>query len=1038
MTDSPSDAPAKPPLAAPAAGLRTPTVAAVVVAHDGAEFLPRTLDALAALSRRPDVVVAVDTGSTDASAALLAESRVVDRVVTLDRTSGFAAAVHAGLAEIKAPTDWVWVLHDDSAPQRDCLAELLRAGATSASLGVVGPKVLGGDEPRRLLEVGVTVTGSGRRETGLERREQDQGQHDGQRDVLAVGSAGSLVRWSVWDVLGGFDAGLPLFREDLDFGWRANRAGHRVAVVSDAVVHHAEAAARRRRPIAVAGGRPHLADRSSALLVMLGNGRGWALPLQWLRLAVGTVLRALGFLLAKAPALAADEARAFGQVLVRPDRVLAARRTRRGTAVVPARQLRAFFPRPGSQLRHATEALSGLLAARVSADAATGTGTSLLESGPVDEETESMGGGSGWWRRTLRRPGVALVLVLVAVAALAWRSLYAGGSLFGGALLPAPAGVSDLWSTYTAAWHPVETGSPVAAPTYLAPLAGLAVLLLGKATVAVTLLLAAAVPLAAVGAYQAVRGLGLSRRLHVWVAAAYALSPALLAAVAQGRLGTVVVALVLPWLAIAVTRAVGTADHPGRWSAAATAGLLLAVMTAFAPFVWWLAALLAAAAALWWTHDRQARLRLVTAVLLPWLLLLPWSLRLLADPALNLLEAGLPLPRPGSFAPWQVLVFVPGGSGSAPLVLGAVLTAVLLVSLLRAGDHRLVRAGLVVTGVGLLGALVTASVTVTPASSAVPVAPWPGPSLVVATAGLLLAAATAARGARRRLASAQFGWRQPATLGVAALAVVATVATGAWWVVRGADGPLLRGDPQVLPAFVAAAADQPERVRTLVIDQQEDQLAYSLLRSTSPGLGDAEIVPDASTMRGLSAAVSEVTSGRGGSAVTDLARYAVRYVLVSAPVDLQLESTLDSVPGLVRVANPGSDALWRLEQPTARLALLTHRGTGEPAATGRVTLLPSQAIDATAGVAAGTGPRTLLLAENADPHWRASLDDARLTGSAAGWEQTFAVPSDAGTLTVTYDAASRMRWLVLQGLVLAVVVVLAVPGRRDDEEVGGA
>jgi hypothetical protein len=320
----------------------------------------------------------------------------------------------------------------------------------------------------------------------------------------------------------------------------------------------------------------------------------------------------------------------------------------------------------------------------------------------------------------------------------------------------------------------------------------------------------------------------------------------------------------------------------------------------------------------------------------------------------------------------------------------------------------------------------------------VPVAPWPGPSLVVATAGLLLAAATAARGTRRRLASAQFGWRQPATLAVAALAVVATVATGAWWVLRGADGPLVRGDPQVLPAFVAAAADQPERVRTLVIDQHGGQLAYSLLRSTSPGLGDAEIVPDASTMRGLSAAVSEVTSGRGGTAVTDLARYAVRYVLVSAPVDPQLESTLDSVPGLVRVANPGSDGLWRLERPTARLALLSPRGTGEPAAAGRVTLLPSQAIDATASVPAGSGPRTLLLAENADPHWRASLDGAPLTGSAAGWEQTFAVPSDAGTLSVTYDAAARTRWLVLQGLVLAVVVVLAVPGRRNDEDEGSA
>ena len=51
------------------------------------------------------------------------------------------------------------------------------------------------------------------------------------RDVLAVGTAGALVRRDVWDALGGLDPLLPLFRDDLDLGWRVNAAGHRVVVV---------------------------------------------------------------------------------------------------------------------------------------------------------------------------------------------------------------------------------------------------------------------------------------------------------------------------------------------------------------------------------------------------------------------------------------------------------------------------------------------------------------------------------------------------------------------------------------------------------------------------------------------------------------------------------------------------------------------------------------------------------------------------------------------------------------------------------------
>ena len=72
-------------------------VVAVLVAHDGADFLPRSLAALEALDPAPDAVVAVDTGSTDATAALLASSSVIDLVVTLPAATGFAAAVHAGI-----------------------------------------------------------------------------------------------------------------------------------------------------------------------------------------------------------------------------------------------------------------------------------------------------------------------------------------------------------------------------------------------------------------------------------------------------------------------------------------------------------------------------------------------------------------------------------------------------------------------------------------------------------------------------------------------------------------------------------------------------------------------------------------------------------------------------------------------------------------------------------------------------------------------------------------------------------------------------
>src|SRR5690606_40487048 len=158
--------------------------------------------------------------------------------------AGHGSGAHA--ASVPQPdgqgdrTEWIWLLHDDCAPAPDALACLLRTADTDPGIAVLGPKVRDWDDRRVLRELGFTVDAAGRRETGLDRREFDQGQHDGVRDVLAVGSAGMLVRRDVWDRLGGFDVEYGIFRDDLDFCWRVHAAGPRVVTASDAVVYHAE------------------------------------------------------------------------------------------------------------------------------------------------------------------------------------------------------------------------------------------------------------------------------------------------------------------------------------------------------------------------------------------------------------------------------------------------------------------------------------------------------------------------------------------------------------------------------------------------------------------------------------------------------------------------------------------------------------------------------------------------------------------------------------------------------------------------------
>jgi len=72
-----------------------------VVAHNGAEYLPETLSALAAQTRPADFCIGVDAGSADASASQLQLGLPVGSpVIGAPARSGFGAAVKAGLEQM--------------------------------------------------------------------------------------------------------------------------------------------------------------------------------------------------------------------------------------------------------------------------------------------------------------------------------------------------------------------------------------------------------------------------------------------------------------------------------------------------------------------------------------------------------------------------------------------------------------------------------------------------------------------------------------------------------------------------------------------------------------------------------------------------------------------------------------------------------------------------------------------------------------------------------------------------------------------------
>ncbi|QGZ49238.1 glycosyltransferase [Streptomyces sp. QHH-9511] len=1038
-------------------------VTAVIVAHDGARWLPDALAGLLAQERPVQNVVAADTGSADDSAQLLADAIGPDRVLHLARRTGFGAAVEEAVRTAPAlgpeelpylkrpsgwdpvsrtwsddaydlpelphgePVQWLWLLHDDCAPEPDALAELLRVADSDTYAAVVGPKLRGWYDRKQLLEAGVSIARSGRRWTGLDRREQDQGQHDQVRSVLSVSSAGMLVRRDVFEELGGFDRRLPLMRDDVDLCWRAHSAGHRVLVAPDAVLRHAEASARERRTVDCAGRsvtNPHRVDKAGAVYTLLANTRGAALPYVLVRLVLGTLLRTLAYLVGKVPGQAVDEVMGLFGTLLRPEKILAARKRRKNPAVA-ASELRPLFPPPGATVRATAEQIVANFGGS-DADAG-GSRHGVVESGPGGDDADFLEIEQfARLKKIVRKPGPVLFALLLLVSVVACRGLFGGGSLAGGALLPAPDSVGDLWDRYADAWHAIGTGGTQTAPPYLAVLAGLSALFLGSTSFALTLLLVCSVPLAGFTAYFAARPIVESRLLRAWGAIAYAFLPAVTGALAAGRLGTAVLAIMLPLMARAAVAAHGlTGQARGSWRATWAYTFLLTFTTAFTPIVWPLAVVLGAAVLVLRRGDITAYgLRFLATVGTPVLVLAPWSLSLLTSPAAFLREAGLDI-RTGTASALDLLGISPGGPGTTAglLLVGIVLAA--LAALLREERQFAVRAAWAAALAGLLFAALSNGAGGTG---------WAGPATLVYGAALLAAGMIGAEGGRTRVAAHGFGWRQPVAALIALAAALGPVVAAATWMIGGADGPLTRRDPVQVPAFVAEESDTRDQPRTLVLGgTSPGEVAYTLVRGSGARLGDAELAAADGGDPRLDKVVAHLVAGSGADQTEELSGFAIRYVLVRDGAPRQMSRVLDATPGLSRLSQLDGSALWRVDREVAR-ATITLPGAKTADAAVKPVAVAAGPVEAHTTVPAGPAGRVLRIADRADEGWTATLDGKELKKTTVdGWAQGFELPTGGGRLDLTYDEPlTHSLWIWTQAGLAVVLLVLALPGRRRE------
>ncbi|UDY22747.1 glycosyltransferase family 2 protein [Nocardioides sp. Kera G14] len=926
-------------------------VALVLVSHDGARWLPTVLAGVAAQTRHPDRFVGVDTGSLDGSADLLRDA--FGGVLALSSSTSYPEALAHGVAHVgdgaEAP-DWLWLLHDDSTPAPDALETLLTAAEEFPEADILGPKLREWPSLRRLLELGITISGTGRRETGLERGEYDQGQHDEIRRVLAVNTAGMLIRRSALARLGGLDPALPIFGNDIDLGWRAARAGLTTLIVPPAVVFHAEAAHRGLRRTALTGRHTHYQERRAALYTLLANSRARSLPFQLVRTFVGSLLRLIGLLATRQVGQAFDELAALLSVYVRPGPVHAARRARREIDVAPPAQVRALLAPWWLPYRHGLDFLSDVASAvtNQAADVAERRRLAAAEADPAsfaarqrsgtatlgtseEDEDDAMLRDTGAVARFLTNP-VAVVLAL-GVLALLVAGRTAWGTVVGGGLSPAPSGVGEWWGLVLHSWHRIGQGTAVPASPYLLPLTLLATLLGGKTGWAVSVVLIVSTPLALWGAWRLLRVVGrmlsihgVSRWLILWGSLMWALVPVVSGAWGDGRLGAVVATAALPWLAHA---ALGFADPDAdrRWRAGWRAGLLLALVVAFTPTAWLICALLAvvvvvvALALLRIRPDRSHWGPPSVALAVPVVLLAAWWVPALVHGAgvSLLLDAG----RPPAHAVdgWHLALGRVEDLG-APWWLGLVLPLLALVALLPARTRIPVLVCWLVGAIAGLVALVLSLITLHFGATEAPVGT--GFLMVLLQGAAIVAIVLGAQGALRRgLSGGPFGTRRLAA-GVVGLLALVPLFGGLGWAVLGDHGAIGDTATRVVPGYMLEDSQRGPAHGVLVLRGTVDTgLRYEVVRGEGITLGQDEILALSKPPAAFNRLVRAFVSRPDADTVAELARSGIQYVVAPAPADPAVAATIDATGGLSQASTGENRAIraWQVDAPPSAARL---------------------------------------------------------------------------------------------------------------------
>jgi GT2 family glycosyltransferase len=198
------------------------------------------IHSLLAAGAQPGRIILVDNGSTDGSAERL-HAAFGDAITLIASPTnlGFAGGNNLGLRHaLDCGAEWLLPINNDTCVAQTFFAELAIAVQQHPHTGIIAPMILYHAEPERIWSLGDHLLPGTLITYSRWRDKVAPASLAPWIDVDFLNACCLLLHRSVLETIGLFDPSFFMYGEDVDFCWRARRAGFRLGCATRARMWH--------------------------------------------------------------------------------------------------------------------------------------------------------------------------------------------------------------------------------------------------------------------------------------------------------------------------------------------------------------------------------------------------------------------------------------------------------------------------------------------------------------------------------------------------------------------------------------------------------------------------------------------------------------------------------------------------------------------------------------------------------------------------------------------------------------------------------